>query len=63
MNSRSKNLKNKKKDEREKNIELLKKMLKNRFSCIKSIPKTRPNSPNPEHYDNIDLDNIKKMKI
>ena len=64
MNSRSKNLKKKKcLNEREKNIELLKNMLNNRFSYVKSLPKTRPNSPNPEHYENIDLENIKKLKI
>ena len=63
MKSTSKNFKNKKNNERENNIKLLKKILNNRFSCIKSIPKTRPNSPNKQYYDNLNIENIEKMKI
>lgn len=64
---RSKNLKNKKKNEkyneREKNIKLLKKMLQNKLICINRDSETRPNTPIPEQYENINIENLKDMKI
>ena len=65
---RAKNLKNKKnkknnEKEKEKNIILLKKMLQNKIICIKRKAESRPNTPTPEQYENINIDNLKNITI
>ena len=44
-------------------IKMLRIKLKNKLISIKRDCQTRPNTPTPEEYENINLENIKDMKI
>lgn len=60
---KSKTHKKKVEDERDKLIKILRIKLENKLISIKRDCQTRPNTPTPEEYENINLENIKDMKI